>query len=84
MRPKIVADTMDNYLMYGHIVKCKFVPKEQLHPEIWKFNEGVVLGAAGEAVARETELGNFPELGEVSLHLRKNGPPEEPGTVYIG
>jgi nucleolar protein 15 len=33
---KIVADTMDNYLMYGHIVKCKFVPKEQLHPEIWK------------------------------------------------
>ncbi|KAJ5787353.1 Nucleotide-binding alpha-beta plait [Penicillium paradoxum] len=33
---KIVADTMDNYLMYGHIVKCKFVPKEQLHPEVWK------------------------------------------------
>lgn len=33
---KIVAETMDNYLMYGHIVKCKFVPKEQLHPEIWK------------------------------------------------
>ncbi|KAJ5446628.1 Nucleotide-binding alpha-beta plait [Penicillium cf. griseofulvum] len=33
---KIVADTMDNYLMYGHIVKCKYVPKEQLHPEIWK------------------------------------------------
>ncbi|KAJ5907924.1 hypothetical protein N7495_000606 [Penicillium taxi] len=33
---KIVAATMDNYLMYGHILKCKFVPKEQLHPEIWK------------------------------------------------
>jgi nucleolar protein 15 len=33
---KIVASTMDNYLMYGHIVKCKFVPKEQLHPEVWK------------------------------------------------
>ncbi|KAJ5474737.1 Nucleotide-bindingalpha-beta plait [Penicillium sp. IBT 31633x] len=33
---KIVAQTMDNYLMYGHIVKCKFVPKEQLHPEVWK------------------------------------------------
>lgn len=33
---KIVADTMDNYLMYGHIVKCKYVPKEQLHPEVWK------------------------------------------------
>lgn len=33
---KIVAETMDNYLMYGHIVKCKYVPKEQLHPEVWK------------------------------------------------
>ncbi|KAL5363945.1 hypothetical protein BJX96DRAFT_127374 [Aspergillus floccosus] len=33
---KIVAATMDNYLMYGHILKCKYVPQEQLHPEIWK------------------------------------------------
>lgn len=33
---KIVAETMDNYLMYGHILKCKFVPSEQLHPDIWK------------------------------------------------
>jgi nucleolar protein 15 len=27
---------MDNYLMYGHILKCKYVPQEQLHPEVWK------------------------------------------------
>jgi nucleolar protein 15 len=27
---------MNNYLMYGHILKCKFVPNEQLHPDIWK------------------------------------------------
>ncbi|KOC17623.1 rRNA processing protein [Aspergillus flavus AF70] len=33
---KIVAGTMDNYLMYGHILKCKYVPQEQLHPELWK------------------------------------------------
>lgn len=33
---KIVAETMDNYLMYGHILKCKYIPTEQLHPEIWK------------------------------------------------
>ncbi|KAF3388750.1 hypothetical protein F1880_003426 [Penicillium rolfsii] len=33
---KIVAETMDNYLMYSHILKCKFVPAEQLHPEVWK------------------------------------------------
>ncbi|KAL4879767.1 hypothetical protein BJY04DRAFT_89359 [Aspergillus karnatakaensis] len=33
---KIVAATMDNYLMYGHILKCKFIPSDQLHPELWK------------------------------------------------
>ncbi|MCJ1283941.1 hypothetical protein MMC26_003272 [Xylographa opegraphella] len=33
---KIVANTMDNYLMFGHILKCKLVPKEQVHPSLWK------------------------------------------------
>lgn len=33
---KIVAETMDNYLMFGHILKCKFAPEETLHPDVWK------------------------------------------------
>ena len=33
---KIVADTMDNYLMFGHILKCKVVLKEQVHENLWK------------------------------------------------
>ncbi|ODH25674.1 hypothetical protein ACO22_05165 [Paracoccidioides brasiliensis] len=33
---QIVADTMDNYLMFGHILKCKFVPQENVHPQLWK------------------------------------------------
>ncbi len=33
---KIVADTMDNYLMFGHILKCKVIPQEQLHESMWK------------------------------------------------
>ncbi|RMZ89335.1 hypothetical protein DV736_g3433, partial [Chaetothyriales sp. CBS 134916] len=33
---KIVAETMDSYLMFGHILKCKFAPDENLHPEVWK------------------------------------------------
>lgn len=33
---KIVAETMDNYLMYGHILKCKHVPQESLHPDTFK------------------------------------------------
>lgn len=33
---KIVADTMDTYLMFGHILKCKVVNKDQLHENVWK------------------------------------------------
>ena len=37
---KIVADTMNNYLMFGHILKCKMVAKEQIHEQLWKGASG--------------------------------------------
>ncbi|KAI9727091.1 MAG: hypothetical protein M1828_007292 [Chrysothrix sp. TS-e1954] len=33
---KIVADTMDNYLMFGHILKVRLLAPEQVHAELWK------------------------------------------------
>lgn len=33
---RTVAGTMDNYLMFGHILRVKFIPKEQVHAELWK------------------------------------------------
>lgn len=33
---KIVAEAMDNYLMFGHILKCKFVERDAVHPETFK------------------------------------------------
>lgn len=32
----IVARTMDNYLLFGHILKCKLLPTEQVHPDLFK------------------------------------------------
>ena len=32
----IVAQTMNNYLMFGHILKCHLIPKEQVHENLWK------------------------------------------------
>ena len=32
---KVVADTMNNYLMFGHILKCAIVPKEKVHDRLW-------------------------------------------------
>ncbi|KIX08120.1 uncharacterized protein Z518_02776 [Rhinocladiella mackenziei CBS 650.93] len=33
---KIVANTMDNYLLFGHILKCKYAEPDSLHPDVWK------------------------------------------------
>jgi nucleolar protein 15 len=33
---EIVAKTMDSYLMFGRILKCKVVPREKLHEKIWE------------------------------------------------
>jgi nucleolar protein 15 len=33
---KIVAETMDNYLLANHVLKCSLVPKEKVHEELFK------------------------------------------------
>ncbi|TPX64411.1 hypothetical protein SpCBS45565_g05901 [Spizellomyces sp. 'palustris'] len=33
---KIVAETMDNYLLFNHLLRCKFLPEDRIHPETWK------------------------------------------------
>lgn len=33
---EVVAKTMDNYLLFGHILKCKVVPKAQVHENLFK------------------------------------------------
>ncbi|KAG5982107.1 hypothetical protein E4U55_002285 [Claviceps digitariae] len=33
---EIVAKTMDNYLLFGHILKCKTIPKAQVHENLFK------------------------------------------------
>ena len=26
---------MDNYLLMGHILRCKMIPKDEVHPGLW-------------------------------------------------
>ncbi|KAJ4267306.1 nucleolar protein [Fusarium torreyae] len=33
---EIVAKTMDNYLLFGHILKCRVIPKDQVHDDMFK------------------------------------------------
>ncbi|SCV69605.1 BQ2448_2625 [Microbotryum intermedium] len=32
---EIVHETMDNYLLAGHLLVCKIVPNDQIHPKLW-------------------------------------------------
>jgi nucleolar protein 15 len=32
----IVSKTMDNYILFGHILKCKLVPQDQVHEKMWE------------------------------------------------
>ncbi|KAK7419455.1 nucleolar protein [Neonectria magnoliae] len=33
---EIVAKTMNNYLLFGHILKCRIIPKDQVHEDLFK------------------------------------------------
>ncbi|KAF8515405.1 hypothetical protein BU17DRAFT_51802 [Hysterangium stoloniferum] len=32
---RIVSETMHNYLLLGHILQCRVIPKDEVHPELW-------------------------------------------------
>ncbi|CAD6574023.1 MAG: hypothetical protein TREMPRED_000991 [Tremellales sp. Tagirdzhanova-0007] len=31
----IVADTMNNYLLKGHLLQCRVIPADEVHPQLW-------------------------------------------------
>lgn len=33
---KVAADTMNNYLLFGHLLKCHMLPKEDVHDDLFK------------------------------------------------
>ncbi|PFX30480.1 MKI67 FHA domain-interacting nucleolar phosphoprotein-like [Stylophora pistillata] len=33
---KIAAETMNNYMMFGRLLKCSVIPKDRVHPMLWK------------------------------------------------
>lgn len=33
---EVVAKTMDSYLLFGHVLKCKVVAPERVHKDLWK------------------------------------------------
>lgn len=33
---KIVSETMDNYLLFEHVLQVRLVPPERVHPKLWK------------------------------------------------
>ncbi|KAI9472775.1 nucleolar protein [Coemansia sp. RSA 989] len=50
---QVVADTMDNYLMFDHLLKCKMMPEDRVHPRMFanRFKK-IVPGASSKEHAR--------------------------------
>ncbi|KAK3098830.1 hypothetical protein FSP39_023508, partial [Pinctada imbricata] len=36
---KVVAETMNNYLMFERLLKCQLVPSDKVHPDLYKGSE---------------------------------------------
>ncbi|KAI9277731.1 hypothetical protein BC943DRAFT_364135 [Umbelopsis sp. AD052] len=51
----IVAETMNNYLLYGHLLKCEVVPEEKLHPKLWNGANRKFKAIPWAKVAREQQ-----------------------------
>jgi nucleolar protein 15 len=60
---EIVADTMDGYMMYHRVLKCKLVPPEKIHPKMFH-------GANRKFVPKPTQ-----EIHKKNVNKRKT--PEE-------
>jgi len=52
---EIVAETMNNYLLYGHLLKCEVVPEEKLHPKLWNGANRKFKAIPWAKVAREQQ-----------------------------
>ncbi|KAE9377840.1 hypothetical protein N431DRAFT_329001 [Stipitochalara longipes BDJ] len=68
----IVAKTMDNYLMFGHILKVKFVPDEQVPAYLWKgANKRFKKVPWNKMKGRELEQGASEEVWEQRIQLEQ-------------
>ncbi|KIK10287.1 hypothetical protein K443DRAFT_670913 [Laccaria amethystina LaAM-08-1] len=66
---QIVADTMDNYLIMGHILRCKVIPKDEVHPELWVGANRKWRGVPTEQVVRAAH--NKPRTEEEQRRAAK-------------
>ncbi|RWS21221.1 hypothetical protein B4U80_08820 [Leptotrombidium deliense] len=65
---KIAAESMDNYLMFDHLMKCQFVPENKVPPNVFKnWNNPMKM----TSVKRHRLVFNEPKSSESELKSRK-------------
>ncbi|XP_061183181.1 MKI67 FHA domain-interacting nucleolar phosphoprotein-like [Saccostrea echinata] len=50
---RIVADTMNNYLVFERLIKCQYIPSEKLHPKTMGRRNGVFKPPKAHIIARD-------------------------------
>ncbi|KAH8929983.1 hypothetical protein BT69DRAFT_1292182 [Atractiella rhizophila] len=66
---EIAAETMDNYLLCGHLLQCKMVPKEDVHPDLWKGTRKFRVTKAYEVAARHNAKKSLAKKRGISKRL---------------
>ena len=77
----IVADTMDGYLMFGRIMKCKRVPPEDLPANVWK---GRYIASDKKGLHMRPKLQKTIEKKKVQQARKVKFPLVSPCIVLIG
>ncbi|CAG2207581.1 NOP15 [Mytilus edulis] len=67
---KIVAETMNNYLMFERLLKCKYIPQEEQHPALFKGHE--------KRIAALAEIGVELKIKNVELAVAEAKKPIVP------
>lgn len=59
---------MDNYLLMGHIMRCKLIPKDEVHPELWVGANRKWRSVPADRLARaEHDKANIPAM--LTIHV---------------
>jgi nucleolar protein 15 len=68
----IVAKTMDNYLMFGHLLKVKFIPEERVPIDVWNgANKRFKKIPWNKMKGRELEQGKSEKVWEERIEREK-------------
>lgn len=68
---KVVAATMNNYLMFIRLLKCEFIPEEKVHPETFKGSNRKFSKPKSHLIAAKRHNSVKSEAKQAAINMRR-------------